>query len=434
MSGTYNHNKNFVQHENLRALAYVQFTFQGFLKCIRDWKHLLALVFADAILAMMISRISVTGLTAEMEEDIYKCVSSVLLIVSNIVVLAYWGMPSGFWRIMRRVERVPQFRNEDREPPLLIQRCLVDDSAGVEEWTFRSYGIAYSEWSDPRLQEQFENSLDVAVLGAKYGVDNTLTVLKLINHPGPWPEIVPWNEKYLPSKTSQICVGLNRSYPVVIDLSVHPHYMIGGETGSGKTILILSVIYQCLLRGYHVYLVDMKHYVDYSKVLRRIDRAVDDETSLSSLLLEIVEEMHRRLAVLRESGCSNVEQYNEAHTNNPMSRIILVIDEYMEAVVKTGDKDQKQRGEQIEALIATLCKLSRAAGISVIIGLQRGGQEISGQIRSNVRVILGSCNDNLSIVMTGSAELGRMLPTDSVGMFITDDRQLFKSFYGGFDN
>ena len=66
-----------------------------------------------------------------------------------------------------------------------------------------------------------------------------------------------------------------------------------------------------------------------------------------------------------------------------------------------------------------------------MIGLQRGSaQEIDGQIRNNTRKILGRCDDNLSITMTGSAELGRMIPPDSVGMFVTDKRELFKAFYG----
>ena len=426
------HKKNYVIHENLKLQAYLHFIASGLVTCVHSRLKLMLSFAINTMSLLLINQVSFSGLTALMMDSIYKCSLWIILVLGNIAILMYWGMPSGFWKIMQRVERIPQFRNGDLEPPFLVKRELLKQSNRIERWTFQSYGIGFSEWTEPSLQEQLENALDIAILDVGYGDNNHRVVLKVIVHPGPWPDVIPWDDKYLPPELSRICVGLNRSYPVTIDLAKHPHYMIGGETGSGKTVLILSIIWQAKRKGYQIYLVDLKHFVDYSKFLSSIEKAVDDENTLLALLTEIVAEMHKRLSMMRKSGCANIEQYNMAHVDVPMPRIMLVIDEYMEAVVKTGDKEQKARGERIESLIATLCKLSRAAGISVIIGLQRGGQEISGQIRSNVRVLLGSCNDNLSIVMTGSAELGRLIPSEGIGMFVTDDRQLFKGFYGGF--
>lgn len=370
---------------------------------------------------------------AAMEESLYKFALITFLILADIILFICWGMPSGFIKIMSKLERVPQFRNEDQEPPLLIKREVLDASANVEMWTFQSYGIGFSTWTERRTQEQLENALDIAVLGVDYGKNSSCIELKVIVHPGPWPTVIPWKDNYLPEDDACLCLGLNRSYPITVNLSVHPHYLIGGETGSGKTVLIKSLIYQALKKGFKVTLIDMKHFVDYAKLVPLVEDAIDDESALDETLNSLVAEMHRRLGTLRDSGCKNIDEYNTNFPEEKMPRMLVVIDEYMEAIVKFGDKNQKARGEQNEAKIATLCKLSRAAGISVIIGLQRAGMDLSGQIRSNTRVIIGSCNDNLSIVMTGSTDLGRLIPRDSVGMFVTEDRQLFKAFFSDFE-
>lgn len=425
-------NRNYVRHENLRLVHSLRFIGLGLGLAFKKL-FILPFLLINLLGVVLILQIQSEAVLGGVYAFLWRALATLLLLSLDIVVLYMLGAPKGFIAIMRRLERVPDLRNGDREPPILWDRVILDSVSHVERWTFKSFGIGFEEWADPTRQQQIENALDICVLGVEYGKDNTLTILKVLNHPGPWPTVIPWDKKYLPQKNSQICVGLNRSYPVSVDLAVHPHYMIGGETGSGKTVLIKSIISQALLKGYDVYLVDMKHFVDYVDTLPYLTRSVDDENDLTGLLAEMVSEMHQRLTYLKDCGCANIEKYNESHPEAPMQRILCVIDEYMEAIVKTGRKEQKARGEKNEEYIASLCKLARAAGVSMILGLQRGGQEISGQIRSNVRVILGSCNDNLSIVMTGSAELGRMIPPDSVGMFITDNRQLFKAFYCGFD-
>ena len=286
------------------------FTLSGLLRCYRSKRLLLPTVAVNAILWGLIAQISYISGDTIFEKGLYSVSLTLLLMLCNAALSLLLGTPRGFWRIMRCVERVPHFRNEDGEPPLLIKRQMIRKEWHFEEWTFRSIGIGFGEWGDPKLQGRLENALDIVIIGVDYGSDNTLAVLKVLSHPGPWPDVIPWDQKYLPSRESQLCVGLNRSYPVVIDLQKHPHYMIGGETGSGKTVLILSLIHQSMMKGFRVFLVDMKHFVDYTMFLQSIDRTVDDEESLHTLLSDTVEEMHRRLAILRESGCHNLAEYN----------------------------------------------------------------------------------------------------------------------------
>ena len=432
MNGVSKSDHNYVFHDNLRQKQNLRFLWNGLLRCIKNL-YIIPLLVVNLLSVVLLFRVYESSSFVGSYTFLWRSATIIVFFVLDMVVLFFFGLPNEYITIMRRIERVPNFRNNDREAPVLLARTILDADSNVERWTFQSYGIGYDEWSDIKTQQQLENALDISVLGVEYGSDNTQTVLKVIYHPGPWPTVIPWDSKYLPKDTAKLCVGLNRSYPVFIDLSVHPHLFVAGETGSGKSVLITSIINQCLLHQHRVILVDMKHFVDYGRLLPHLYQAVDDADGLHTVLENLIEEMHQRLNKLKQAGCPNIVEYNKQNPEEQMERIICGIDEYMEAIVKNGSKEQKCIGEQNEAMVASLCKLSRAAGINMIMGMQRGGQEISGQIRSNCRVLLGSCSDNLSIVMSGSTELGRMIPADSKGMFVSDDRQLFKSFFGGFD-
>ena len=67
----------------------------------------------------------------------------------------------------------------------------------------------------------------------------------------------------LPEGASTLSLGVSLDGPVNVDLSIMPHMLIGGSTGSGKTYLVLSLIQQAIMKGYQVYILDMKGGVDY---------------------------------------------------------------------------------------------------------------------------------------------------------------------------
>ena len=389
------------------------------------------MAIANIVGVVILLTIHANGPAAGMLTFLWRAAGIILLVVLDTATLCILGAPREYLHIMRRIERVPEFRNDDGESPIFISRKTIQGESGLEEWTFQSFGIGFDEWT--QKQQELENALDIAILSINYGNDNTQVVLKVLYHPGSWPQTLKWNSNYLPEKNSQLCLGCNRTFPIVIDLAQNPHYMIAAETGAGKSVLISNLIWQAIKKGYEVILIDMKRFVDYHELLPRIDRAIDNKEELSEFLVEVVAEMNRRMDILTNAGAKNIDDYIRKHLDD-MKRLLIVIDEYTEALEKGGTKEEKAQAEVNEKNIARLCRLSRASGISVIIGLQRGSaQEIDGQIRNNMRIILGRCSDNLSLTMTGSTELGRMIPSDSVGMFVTDKRELFKAFYGGFN-
>jgi S-DNA-T family DNA segregation ATPase FtsK/SpoIIIE len=95
-----------------------------------------------------------------------------------------------------------------------------------------------------------------------------------------------------------------------------------------------------------------------------------------------VEEMERRYGVLQELCVRNIDAYNDKviaspSLGEPMSRIVIVIDEFAELIM--------QAKNPVESLIIRIAQKARAAGIHLIIGTQKPVKEvITGLIKSNI--------------------------------------------------
>ncbi len=421
--------KHYVQHESLRRRQNIRFALAGGKQIVKS-KMLFPLLGFNVVSLCIWFSIHSTSLAAGLIVFLWRAAILTVLAVADSLICWRAGLPRGYVTIMREIERVPSFSNADHEAPVLISRESDDAAKGTECWTFESCGIAFKEWLEH--QQQIENALDVAVIGFDFGADNRKTVLRVLPHPGSWPQIIPWKDEYMPPKPSEFVLGFNRSVPVTLDLAVNPHFLICAETGAGKTELVRAIIHQAIKKEYGLVLIDFKGFVDYLDVFPKAEASANSQDNLLQILKAVENEMFHRLRLFFDSGCKNIDEFNSKYPKTPAQRKIIVIDEFMDAIARGPTKEEKLQAEEIEKTVSSLCRRGRAAGIHILISLQRGGQEVDGQIRSNCRVILGRCNSNLSIVATGSTELGKLIPPDSVGMFVTDKGQLFKGFYGGF--
>lgn len=144
--------------------------------------------------------------------------------------------------------------------------------------------------------------------------------------------------------------------------------------------------------------------------------------------------MERRLDLLHEADCPNIDVYNAKHEALP--RIAVCFDEVAEALEKSSgmSKADKERKEQISYLLGSLARLGRAAGVHLLLATQRGSAEVlSGQIRSNVQAICGIANENLSILTLGTADAHKRIPKTARGRFLREDGTMFQSHYCTFE-
>ncbi len=182
-----------------------------------------------------------------------------------------------------------------------------------------------------------------------------------------------------------VILGVNASYETFgFDLAELPHLLIAGTTGSGKSILVktilASIMYKLTPNDVRLVLVDPKR-VDFgifnaSPFLAY--KVITDMADASTILSTLVDEMERRYDLLEESQASNIAFYNQsAKPGKFMPYIVAVIDEFADLIM--GDTTD------IGDNIIRIAQKARACGIHLILATQRPSAEvISGLIKANV--------------------------------------------------
>ena len=52
------------------------------------------------------------------------------------------------------------------------------------------------------------------------------------------PAVLPWKDKYLSPDSFVLALGESQMGPVTVNLAHIPHILLGGSTGSGKSVLL----------------------------------------------------------------------------------------------------------------------------------------------------------------------------------------------------
>jgi S-DNA-T family DNA segregation ATPase FtsK/SpoIIIE len=182
-----------------------------------------------------------------------------------------------------------------------------------------------------------------------------------------------------------VILGVNASYETYgFDLAELPHLLIAGTTGSGKSILIktilASIMYQLTPNDIRLVMVDPKR-VDFGIFNASpfmAYRVITDIEVASIALQTLVDEMELRYDILEQSQASNISLYNQtAKPGKQMPYIVAVIDEFADLIMA----DKTDIGDNI----IRIAQKARACGIHLILATQRPSAEvISGLIKANV--------------------------------------------------
>jgi S-DNA-T family DNA segregation ATPase FtsK/SpoIIIE len=165
-----------------------------------------------------------------------------------------------------------------------------------------------------------------------------------------------------------------------VDLALHPHTLVAGGTGSGKSTALHTIIANAVRNGdVWLYLVDPKGGVEfgvYSDNVATFLATTYDETIF--MLQRLNAEMDRRYDMLFRAGLASIEQQP-----NAFSKILVVIDEVADLMMYDSNKQNAQRGS-FERLLIMLAQKSRAAGIYIVLATQRPSVDIlKGSIKAN---------------------------------------------------
>ena len=225
-------------------------------------------------------------------------------------------------------------------------------------------------------------------------------------------------------------MGESYTGPVTVNLAHIPHILLGGSTGSGKSVLLKLLLMQLLHKGAEVYIADFKGGVDFPKVWHEKCRMCFTEEELLYTLSQLVAVLEYRKKAFKELGCPNIDAYN-ATTENDLPRLIFACDEVAEMLDKTGaDNERKKLLAQIENKLSTIARQGRAFGIHLILATQRPDATIiPGQIRNNMDFrVCGRADSVLSQIILDNTSAAEQIPKDARGRFITGDGIVFQGY------
>jgi len=224
---------------------------------------------------------------------------------------------------------------------------------------------------------------------------------------------------YLPMVLGKDTLGNN----VVVDLVTLPHLLVAGSTGSGKSVglnCILNSLLCCKSPDeLKLILIDPKRleFSYYNDISHLIFPVIVDPTRAIQALKWVIKTMEERYDVMAQNNVRNIFEYNKLTHVEPMSFIVIIIDELADLMF-TGGKD-------VELLLTRIAQMARAAGIHLIVATQRPSVDvITGLIKANfpsrIAYRVTSKIDSRVILDGHGAEklLGRgdMLYSDNKGM------------------
>ncbi len=226
---------------------------------------------------------------------------------------------------------------------------------------------------------------------------------------------------------SKLAIALGKSVhgePYITDLSIMPHLLIAGATGSGKSValntIIASILYKASPEEVKLILIDPKRleFSIYEGIPHLMCPVVKNPRKAEAILLDVIKKMEARYHKLGLLRVRNIEQYNkQVHRLlkekkgkldeeglvdlEPLPYILVIIDELAELMM-IGAQD-------VEYCIARLAQLARAVGIHLVLATQRPSIDvITGTIKNNfacrIAFRVPSKVDSRIIIDTAGAE------------------------------
>jgi len=187
---------------------------------------------------------------------------------------------------------------------------------------------------------------------------------------------------------SPLAIALGRDVagkPVAFDLAKMPHLLIGGTTGSGKSVAIAAMA-TCLLMNNNpedlrIAMLDPKmvELVRFNGVPHLMGKVETKVERMLNVLRWALVEMEHRLRIMEAEHARDLDTYNRKMVQKgsvKLPRVVVMIDELAELM--------QHAPEQTESSLVRLAQMARAVGIHLVVATQRPSTDVvTGKIKTN---------------------------------------------------
>ena len=342
-----------------------------------------------------------------------------------ILVLAIFGVMKGSETYKEMFESI-HFTNPNGETPRLVKKSK-DETGKKEILEFQSQGIEMRKWRQSK--DQLESALNLTILRIRQAKDSKQKIiLETVPASVIIPDRIDWDDSFISDKDFVLTLGRGLLDDVTVNLNKEPHALIAGVTGSGKSVVLRTMFWQSIRKGAKCFAIDFKGGVEFSGPFEEMAEIVHEVDDAIELFTRLVREMKMRLEVFKQTGCKNIKSYNQMFPDDPLCRVVLVCDEVAELLDKDGlTKEEKEPLQTIEKHMSSLARLSRAAGINMMLATQRpDASVIKGQVKNNlpIRISGRMVDEGVSKMVLGNDKatyldntIGRFLYTVGSDMF-----------------
>ncbi len=237
-----------------------------------------------------------------------------------------------------------------------------------------------------------------------------------------------WRRRQLPSSAPEsntsLLLGAKESDGEILYLNVGeefgghqphgPHTLIAGETGSGKGVLVQSLLLDICATNSpdkaRIRMIDPKAGIDFPwlRNMPHLDGdLITEQDEAIHALEELVGEMERRNRLLAEAGVTKLDNYNKKVTSaEQLPRIWLFHDELADWMMIPEYRDA------VDLNASRLGVKARAAGINLILITQRPDKDaLPMQLRANLtnRLVLKVADRKNSILVLDEPGAERLL-------------------------
>ena len=298
-----------------------------------------------------------------------------------------------------------------------VIKLIVEDNKFVfDKTTYRDKKITFDV---PRLLNNEE--LDKVIPVLKSGIKNAEKILigfdNIIPHKNEWFKGDCSAELSIPIGVH----GANNIQSITLGVGGSHHALVAGQTGSGKSSLLHTIIMSALIKypanQLHIFLVDFKRgvefkiYANHSLQAFRVV-AVESEREFGGSVLDFLDkEQSNRADMFKRLNVDNIEDYRNK-SGETLPRILLIIDEFHVLFSKDSNDNVSKNST---AFLEQMIRQGRAFGIHVILASQTMsniggiGYGVWGQVgvrialkcpKTDAKFVLGNDNDGVDLLST----------------------------------
>lgn len=253
-----------------------------------------------------------------------------------------------------------------------------------------------------KIQGKIENALKQRVVITDKDFNY---VIEIKEKEEPLPKLIPFKLIDTSSSGVKIAIGQGKSGLIYLEFNKVPHLLVGGVTGSGKSIFTKNLIIQ-LVHNYpniELELFDFKAGIELTdfKNLKQTKSFTIKPDHAKSELERIYEEIEERFDLITEKNCRDIFEFN-SKSNNKMQYKFVIIEEF--TILLDIQKD-------VSTILTKSLAIARAVGVYFIFTSQRFSADIiDSKIKANIsnRVcfsVADAMNSKIILDTTGAEKL-----------------------------